>query len=81
MRIGDRVGVIGIPNGLPADGDEASLNTSSVFQSCLGHVFHIVAYNEVGLAELDVGEVTGQEPYMSTIWIEPEFLIVIDGED
>lgn len=58
-----------------------SLNTSSVFQSCLGHVFHIVAFNELGHAELDVGEATGQEPYMSTIWIEPEFLIVIDCED
>jgi hypothetical protein len=66
MNIGDRVRVIGTPDNLPPDGDEAGLNTTTVFRRCLGRIFPVVGFNELGHAELEVGEVSGKEPYMSS---------------
>ena len=80
MRIGDRVQVIGIPDQLPPDGDLDGLDTASLFRICVGRIFPIVGFNEVGHAELEVGEVIGQPAYLSSIWIEPRFLMVVaDG--
>ncbi len=78
MKIGDRVRIIGAPDQLPPDGDAGGLNTTSLFWRCVGRVFPIVAFNEAGHAELEVGEVLGEPPYMSSIWIEPKLLAPAD---
>ena len=81
LKIGDRVRIDRIPHNLPPDGDADGLNTSALFQRCLGRVFPIVAFNEMGFAELQVGEAIGRKPYLETIWIEPECLVVMEGPD
>ena len=60
-------------------GMSTGLNTTALFKRCLGRVFPIVAINEAGFAELEVGEAIGRKPYQSRIWIEPEFLVVVEG--
>jgi hypothetical protein len=80
VNAGDRVRVIGIPSDLP---DDPRLKTCEIFQRCLGHTFTVMGIDEIAglpnpLVRLDVGEVTGQESFMETIWIEPEYLEKVD---
>ncbi len=63
-----RVRVIAIPPGLPQD----DLNTPELFAKCLGHSFEVVGQNGE-LLELAVGEVMGVEPFIHSIWIEPQY--------
>ena len=82
MKVGDKVRVIGIPEGL-ADND---MQTKLVFELCLGRIFPIENLKQVEglpykLAELFVGEVVGEADYMHSIWVEPEFLEVVDTKN
>jgi hypothetical protein len=70
VKTGDKVRLIGIPADVP-EGD-AALPTKKRFQQCLGHVFVITAFNEIGWAEIEITSVTGS--VSETIWVEPEFL-------
>ena len=79
MKVGDKVRVIGIPKGL-SDND---MQTKQVFELCLGRIFPIEDIRPVkdlpyGLVELLVGEVVGEADYIHSIWVEPEFLEVVD---
>jgi hypothetical protein len=65
--------LIGVPHDLPAG--DTDLPTKAIFEKCLGHVFTVVSFNAIGLAELPVEAVTGSVG--ETIWVEPEFLKVI----
>lgn len=78
VKIGDCVRLVGIPDKLPPDDEPGALGTNSLFQRCLGRVFPVVGFNELGFAELEVGEVNGQPPYMDSIWVEPRCLVVVD---
>lgn len=78
MKIGDKVRVIGIPEGLP-DND---MQTRRIFELCLGRVFPIEDIKQVeglpyDLVELLVGEVVGEADYLHSIYMEPEFLEVV----
>jgi hypothetical protein len=73
MKIGDKVRVIHIPPILP----EGKMNTRQLFDLCVGRVFPIVGFNG-DLLELEVGEVLGKSPYMDSIWIEPEFVEIVE---
>ncbi len=73
MQIGDKVEVLRIPANLP-DGD---LQTRHLFEKCVGRVFPIVGF-QGDLLELEVGEVAGEQPYMHSIWIEPEHVKLTD---
>jgi hypothetical protein len=77
VKIGGRVRVIGIPETLPSNGDDGGLNTAALFRSCLGRTFPVIAIDELGHAELHVGEVRGRKAFMDSIWIESEFLLVL----
>ena len=66
--------MIHIPPLLPQDD---RLNTQSLFELCVGRVFPIVGFNGA-LLELEVGEVLEKNPYMDSIWIEPEFVEVVE---
>lgn len=72
MTIGDRVRVVKVPPDLP----EGELHTRSLFESCLGRSFRIVEI-KAELLELHVGEVLGKQPYMHSIWIEPEYVEIL----
>lgn len=78
VKLGDRVRLVAIPDELPPDDEPGALNTNSLFRRCLGSVFPVVGLNELGYAELEVGEVNGQPPYMESIWVEPRCLIVVE---
>lgn len=73
MKIGDKVRITRVPKNLP-DND---LGTKQLFELCLGRVFPIVGF-QGELVELNVGEVLGEPDYMQSIWIEPEFVEVIE---
>ena len=67
MKIGQRVRVVSVPDGLE---DDPELKTKSLFERCLGMTFPIAGFNGDLLA-LDVGELSGVAPYLETIYIEP----------
>jgi hypothetical protein len=80
MKAGDVVKLVGIPPNLS---DAEDLPTRTLFEKCVGQVFVIADVESVegmptSLARLDVGDVIGQEPWKHTIWVEPEYLQIID---
>jgi len=76
MKIGDEVRIVTIPLDLP----EGEIHTKSLFEMCVGKIFPIVGF-QGHLLELEVGEVTGKEPFMESIWIEPEHVELVTTTD
>jgi|HubBroStandDraft_6_1064221.scaffolds.fasta_scaffold1421267_1 hypothetical protein len=72
MKIGARVRLIGIPDGLE---DYPDLPTKSTFEKCIGREFVIAGFNEVGMAELGIQSVTGSQG--EKIWVETKFLELV----
>jgi hypothetical protein len=72
MNVGDRVRVVALPPSLP-DG----MGTRDLFQRCQNNVFPIVGF-QGRLIQIEVGEILGEPPYMHSIWIEPEFIEVVE---
>jgi hypothetical protein len=80
MKIGDRVRIVGIPPNLSQDEE---FNTQEIFERCLGHVFTIASIQQVDglehpLIGLDIGEILRKEQYMETIYVEPEYLELVN---
>ena len=75
MKAGDVVRVVRIPAGLRDDDD---LRTRTLFEFCLGRSFPI-AELDGGRLRLDVGEVVGEASYMHSIYIEPEFVEIVEA--
>lgn len=80
MKIGDKVRIVRLPDGLR---DDEEFQTKSLFELCLGQVFAVVGVQlvpEIGseLLELEVGELVGKPAYMHSIWIEREFVEVVE---
>jgi hypothetical protein len=76
VKIGDRVKLVGIP---PDTHDDNELLTRTLFEKCLGKVFTVAGLEIVeglpyNLVQLDVGHINGKDPYLETIWVEPEYL-------
>jgi hypothetical protein len=69
MRIGSKVRVISVPDGLE---DYPDFPTKSTFIKCVGREFVVAGFNEVGMAELDISSVNGSVG--EKIWIEIQFL-------
>ena len=74
MKVGSKVRLVGVPDGLE---DYPDFPTKSTFERCIGHDFVIGGFNEVGMAELDIESVTGSVG--ETIWVEPRFLELISN--
>ncbi len=72
MKVGSKVRLVGVPDGLE---DYPNFPTKSTFERCVGHDFVIEGFNDVGMAELDIESVTGSVG--ETIWVEPRFLELI----
>jgi hypothetical protein len=78
MKDGDTVKMIAIPPNLR---DEEDMLTRTLFDKCLGQSFVVVEVESIEglpypLAKLDVGHIAGKEPWVHTIWVEPEYLQV-----
>jgi hypothetical protein len=76
LKIGDKVRVIGVPPELPEGGE---IKTRLLFEAGVGMIFPVAGFNG-HLLELEVGEVRGQLPCIDSIWIEPEFVELIESE-
>ena len=72
MKVGSRVRMIGIPDGLE---DYPDFPTKSTFMKCIGREFVIAGFNEVGMAEIGIESVNGSVG--EKIWIEPQFLELV----
>jgi len=75
MKEGDLVRIIRVPDGIQ-DSDE--FKTLSMLRRCVGRVFPIVGFNEYGMFQIDVGELSGKPSYMESVWIEPECVERVD---
>jgi hypothetical protein len=72
IRIGSKVRLIGIPDGLE---DYPDFPTKSTFEKCIGREFVVAGFNDVGMAEIGIQSVTGSMG--EKIWIEQKFLELI----
>ncbi len=80
MKAGDNVKLVGVPPNLKDDED---LRTRTLFEKCLGQTFVVAGVESIDgvpfpLAKLDVGHIVSEEPWKHTIWVEPEYLQLID---
>jgi hypothetical protein len=69
MKIGSKVRLIGVPDGLE---DYPDFPSKSTFLKCVGREFVVAGFNEIGWAEINIESVTGSGG--EKIWIEPKFL-------
>ena len=81
MKIGDKIRIVRLPDGLV---DDERMKTKSLFELCLGQAFPIVGIVPVvetggELFELEVGEVLGESAFMHSIWIESELVEPVEG--
>lgn len=80
MKVGDRVRVVRIPEGLK---DDERMQTKSLFELCRGRIFRIAGLQPVPkigseLIQLEVGKVVGKLACMHTIWIEKKFVEMVE---
>ena len=45
----------------------------------MGRVFPIMGFNQYGMIQIDVGQVSGKPPYLESVWIEPECVERVDN--
>lgn len=74
MKPGDLVRVVAIPPHLPG-----SAETGLVFERCVGRTFPIIDMTAHGHIEIEVGEVMGVAASLHSIWIEPEYLELVQA--
>jgi hypothetical protein len=67
ITVGDWVRLVTIPPDVATAPEE----TQAVFAAALGRTFRVEAFNEYGLAELDL---TRKVARLNTIWVEPPYL-------
>jgi hypothetical protein len=73
MKIGDKVCVMKVPDGVPPDNQVMTL-----FRGCVGKTFPIVKMDD-GLVELHVGEAFGKPAEFHQIWLEPAQLKLVEA--
>ena len=74
MNIGDKVRVLGVPDGVPKDNPQLM----TLFRGCVGKTFPIVKFDD-GLLELHVGEVFGKPAAHHQIWLDPSQVQFIEA--
>jgi hypothetical protein len=74
MNVGDKLRIVKVPPNLP----EGDLKTATLFQCCVGHMFPVVGF-QGHLLELEVGEIRREPAYFESIWIEPEFVELVQN--
>jgi hypothetical protein len=76
VKLGDTVKLIGVPLNTY---DDEELPSRTLFEKCLGKCFVVEGIEFADehtrpLAHLEMGEVVGEESYMHSISVEPEYL-------
>jgi hypothetical protein len=82
MKTGDKVRVVGSPAELPENNE---LKTRTLFEKCVEKIFDVTEFEnieglDVLLLRLDVGQILDAEPWEHTIWIEPEYVELLDSK-
>ena len=81
FRIGDRVLVADIPPDLkdPKYKDDPEMRTGELFRFCVQRKFLIRAFDRYGFVELRVDDdpIVKRKFGLNSIWLEPNFLILI----
>ena len=82
LKIGDRVRVLQVP---PSVEHGIHPDTRSLFHRCVGHVYTVRGFDDYEQSELHVRK-TGAESCREGsgchwIWIEPEFVKIVDESD
>jgi len=72
MKIGEKVRLVGIPDGLE---DQPDFPTKSTFEKCVGRELVIAGFNDIGMVDIGIEFVTGSVG--ETIWVERNFLELI----
>lgn len=67
MKEGDLIRVVRVPQGVE---DTEHFQTRSMLERCVGLVFPVMGFNNVGMIQIDVGALVGKPSYMQSIWIE-----------
>jgi len=74
MKIGDKVRVESMPDGVPPD----DKHLQALFRGCVGRTFPIIKFDGP-LAELHVGEVFGKPAEYHQIWLHPSQLKLVEA--
>jgi hypothetical protein len=74
MKIGDKVRVERLPDGLPPDNKQLQ----TLFRGCLGKTFPIVNFDGP-LVELHVGEVFDKPADHHQIWLDPSQVKLVEA--
>ncbi len=74
MKTGDKVRVVRVPDGVPADNKQLI----TLFRGCIGKTFPIVKIDD-GLLELHVGGAFGKPAEYHQIWLEPGQVEVVEA--
>jgi hypothetical protein len=74
MKIGDKVRVERVPEGVPSDNKQLM----TLFRGCVGKTFPIVKLDD-GLIELHVGEVFGKPANYHQIWLDPSQVKLVEA--
>ena len=74
MKIGDKVRVTKIPEGLP----EGNRQLETLFKTCIGKTFEIAAFDG-DLLELNVGEAFGKPSDYHKIWVGEEHVKLVQA--
>lgn len=74
MKIGDKVRVLSMPDGLPKDNKQLM----TLFRGCVGKTFPIAKFDG-DLIELHVGEVFGKSAEHHQIWLEPSHVQLVEA--
>lgn len=77
MKVGDLIRIVKVTAGLRDDDD---LRTKTLFDHCLGKTFPIAGI-DANRIELHVGEVFGKPSHIHSIYIEPEFVEVVENSN
>jgi hypothetical protein len=57
MKTGDLVRVLRVPDSVS---DSAEFRTRSTLERCVGRIFPIMGFNDVGVIEVQIGEILGK---------------------
>jgi len=74
MKIGDKVRVERMPDGVPPDDKQLQ----KLFRGCLGKTFPIIKFDGP-LVELHVGEVFGKPAEHHQIWLAPDRVKLVEA--
>jgi len=76
MKAGDRVRILKVP---PWAEDDSEFLTRTIVEKSLGKIFPVADVDAWGLMGIGFGEVVGKDRDQVMIWIEPDYLELVES--